>query len=175
MDNIKQNDIRLVVSDEKTLYTPFDPEPEFNSSVKEYIRSKAAVENTGQNINLTVISRQPLDEERFRTAVSNWIIEEKALFRKKENETIRMLVGMLIIGSLFFILSLALQKRFEVLKYSLLPILGSLALSKAAGILLLDMPTVRAQRWMLGEMEKQSVITFEYVHEENLSPDKELV
>ena len=86
-----------------------------------------------------------------------------------------MLVGLLILGSVFIVLSIALQKQFEVLKYSLLPIMGSLALSKATGTLIIDMPTVRAQRMMISEMEKHNVITFEYVHEDNTSPDKELV
>ena len=73
-----------------------------------------------------------------------------------------MLIGLLAFGSIFLMVSLALQQRFEVLKYSLLPIMGSLALSKATGILLIDMPTIRAQRWMLNELEKKNMITFEY-------------
>lgn len=175
MDRIKHNNIRLVVNEEHSLYMPYAPDAEFNYPVKEYIRSKSTIEDPGQSIDLTVISRETLDEERFRTAVSNWIREEKALFRVKEKETIRTLVGLLVFGSIFIMFSIALQKRFEVLKYSLLPVLGSLALSKATGILIIDMPTIRAQRKMISDLEKKSVITFEYVHEENTFPDKELV
>lgn len=175
MEITEQMDIRLVVSDEQTLYNPFNPEVEFGRDVKSYIQSKAATGDPGQSISLTVISREALDEDRFRAAVANWITEERALFRRKEKETKRMLAGLLVIGSILFVLSLALQKQFEVLKYSLLPILGSLALSKAAGILIIDMPTVRSQRWMLDEMERNNVITFEYIDEETVSPGKELV
>ena len=174
-DLIEPKDVRLVVGDESDLYNPFNPETEFSAHVKEYIQSKAAGVDPGQSINLHVISSEKLDEDKFRTAVSNWIEEEKALFKKKERETKRMLVGLLILGSVFIVLSIALQKQFEVLKYSLLPIMGSLALSKATGTLIIDMPTVRAQRMMISEMEKHNVITFEYVHEDNTSPDKELV
>lgn len=165
-DRNEQTNIRLVVSDEQTLYTPFNPDAEFSWPVKSYIQSKAAIGNPRHSINLTVISREPLDEDRFRAAVANWVGEEKALFRKKEKETKRSLAGLLVIGSALFMLSLALQTQFEVLKYSLLPILGSLALSKAAGILLLDMPTVRAQRWLIDEMERKCEITFEYGHQD---------
>ena len=175
MGHTEQEIIQLVVSEEQILYTPFSPEAELNSLVKDYIKSKAIVEDARESFGLNVISQETLDEERFRTAVSNWIKEEKAFFRIKEKETLRTFVGLLVFGSIFIILSLALQKKFEVLKYSLLPILGSLALSKATGILIIDIPTIKAQRRMINEMEKKSVITFEYVHEETASPDEELV
>lgn len=174
-DLTEQKDVRLVVEDESTLYNPFNPETEFSVYAKKYIQSKASDADLGQSINLHVISSEKLDEDKFRTAVSNWIEEEKAVFRKKERETKRMLIGLLIFGSVFIVLSLALQQRFEVLKYSLLPIMGSLALSKATGALIIDMPTVRAQKMMISQMEKHNVITFEYVNEDNTSPDKELV
>ncbi len=147
--------IRLLVSDEKTLYMPFNPEAELSENVKKYIKSKAVTAEAGQSFSLNVISQVVLDEERFRAAVSNWIKEEKALYRRKEKETLHTFVAMLIVGSLLFLLSHTLQQQFEVMKYTLLPILGSLALSKAAGILILDIPVARAERWMLDEAEKK--------------------
>ena len=57
--------------------------------------------------------------------------------------------------------SLALIDYNDVLRYSLLPIIGSLALSKAAAILVIDMPAFRAQKWILKSMEKNNVISFE--------------
>ena len=171
MIGIGQKKIRLVVSDEKELYSPFSPEAEFNDAVKNYIRSKSADDDPGKSISLTVFSQEPLDEERFRAATSNWIKEEKAAFKRKEKETLRMLIGLLIFGSAFLLLSVTLQQRFEVLKYSLLPIFGSLSLSKAAGLLIIDMPTLRTQSRLIEEMEKRSVTTFEYVREKDASPD----
>ena len=169
MDQTERTKITIIVNDEDTLYSSFSPEPEFSDKVQLYIKSKAAVEDMEHSINLHVLSRVPLDEDRFRTAVSNWIRQERALFRKIEKETIRMLIGLLVFGSIFIILSLALEKRIGVLKYTLIPILGSLALSRATGILIVDMPTIKAQRWMLNGLEKNNMITFEY------DSDKELV
>ena len=169
MEQTEQTNITLIVNDEETLYSSFSPEPEFSDRVQMYIRSKAAVEELKQSINLHAISQEPLDEDRFRAAVSSFIRQERALFRKIEKDTIRMFIGLLVVGSIFLVVSLALQQRFEVLKYSLLPIMGSLALSKATGILLIDMPTIKAQRWMLNKLGKKNLITFEY------DSDKELV
>ena len=176
MGNAEQTNIKLIVDDEQSLYVSFSPEDEFSDSVKSYIRSKLSDGmHSRQGINMTVISRKPIDEERFRSAVSNWIRDEKASFRRKERETRIALIGGLIFGSLLLILSIAIEKQVDVLKYSLLPIMGSLALGKAASILAVDVPTIRVQRWFFNEIEEKSVITFEYANEENNSPDKELV
>ena len=168
MDNKEQTKITLVVNDENSLYSPFSPEPEFSDSVQWYIRTKLAGEDVEKSISMNVISHVTLDEDRFRAAASNWIAQERKFFRKKEKETFRMLVGSLIFATVFIILSLALEQRFNLLKYSIIPILGSLALSKAAGIMAFDMPTSRAQRWILDELEKNNVITFQYDNEKKV-------
>lgn len=162
MGNAEQINIRLVVDDEQKLYTPFSPENEFSEAVKQYIRSKIATKDTRHSISLTVMSRNPLDEERFRSAVSNWVRDEKAIFRKTRKELIRMLIERLALGSVLILLSMALQKQFEVLKYSLIPVMSSLALSKAASILILELPTNAKYKKLLKDMEKNSATTFEY-------------
>ena len=140
MDHAEQQNIRMVVDDEQTLYSTFSPEDEFNESVKSYIRSKAANMDHTKSISLTVIAKEPMDEERFRAAVSSWIRDEKALFRKKQKENVRLLIGSLIFGTILILLSIFIEKQYDVAKYSLLPIMASLALGKAAGILVTDLP-----------------------------------
>ena len=81
MDNAEQKNVRLVVDDEQKLYTPFNPDDEFSEPVKAYIRTKITGKEDHQSISLTVMSHDPVNEERFRSAVSNWIRAEKALFR----------------------------------------------------------------------------------------------
>lgn len=160
--NAEQMLITIVAKDEESLYLPFSPEPEFSNIVQWYIKDKVAGEDIKKSIRLHVISREPLDEGRFRTASSNWIRSERKKFREEERETLRLLTGMLIFGSLFVILSIALANNIGVIEHTLIPIIGSLALSRAAGIMVIDMPTLRAKRWMLDGMEKNNVISFEY-------------
>ncbi len=75
-----------------------------------------------------------------------------ALLKVEYKDTIRMLIGLLVVGSVMVVLSLALQKRFEVLSYSLIPIMGSLALGNAASILAIDLPTYGVKKRMITEM-----------------------
>lgn len=167
MDKTEKKNVRLVVDDEQALYTRFSPENEFTASVKDYIRSKLVGKGLHQSIHLTVMSREPLDEERFLSAVLSWVKDEKAQFQNSRRDMMRMLTVLLTVGSVLIIVSLFLQQRYELLKYSLVPIFGSLCLSKAAGIILLDLPTNDAYKKLLNEMEQKSITTFEYGYDRN--------
>ena len=154
-------DIRLFVENEQDLYLSFSPKDEFNTGVKEYIRLKAACADYNSNIRLIVTCSAPIDEERFRSAVANWILEEKVIFRQESKVTHRMLIGMLVIASVFITLSLSLAQHFSVLSYTIIPVLGTVALSRAAVICLTDVPINKAKQRLLNEWEKNSVIVFE--------------
>ena len=161
-DHNKQQNIRLVVDDEQSLYTTFSPEDEFCESVKSYIRSKITASGFKRCTGLTVISRKPIDEDRFRLAASNWIRDEKEVFKRDRNEIVRLMIAMLIFGSVLMVLSIKLQQKYEVARYSLVPIMGSLSLSRATGILILDLPIISSKIRALNRMGEGSAVTFEY-------------
>ena len=164
MDQRKYKDVKLIVTNEESLYLPFSDGDEFSFSVRDYIKTKYSGAEIGDFLRLTVVSSVPIDEDRFRAAVTNWVQEEKLKFRQEEKTTNRMLIGMLVIASLFIILSLRLEQHVEALSYTIIPVLGSVALGRAAGICLTDLPINRARRQMLNDMEQNSPIIF--VHEE---------
>lgn len=155
-------DIRLLVNNEQDLYTPLSPESEFRQEVKDYIRKKAACADYNNNFRLRVICSSPVDEQKFRAAVASWAREEKISFSQESKATNRLLVGMLVIASVFIILSLYLAKYLSVLSYTIVPVLGSVALGRAAGIFLSDLPINTAKQRLIDEWEKKSIIVFEY-------------
>ena len=132
MHHVEQMNIILVVEDEKSLYTNFSPEAEFDHDVKEYIKSKIAGEEDNKSVQLTV-----------------------------ENTT-RLFLGLLVFGSIMILLSSVLVSRFTVLQNTLIPIMGSVSLTRAVRTLIIDVPKVRAQKWIFKEMEKNNVVSFEY-------------
>ena len=95
-DHKEQRNIRLVVENEQDLYTTFSPTDEFNDSVKGYIRSKMTSRGFNRYTGLTVVSRKHIDEKRFRSAVSNWVRDEKRVLSQNRKETVRMLIGLLL-------------------------------------------------------------------------------
>ena len=111
MDQTGPKSISLVVNNEESLYTPFSPEAEFTELVKAYIRSKLADEKYLQGISMTVFAQEPIDEERFRTASANWIRSEKTVFKTQERNTIRMLIGTLVFGSIMILMCLHIWLR----------------------------------------------------------------
>lgn len=172
MDNTKNNSIKLIVNNEEDLYNHFSPEDEFDDSVKSYITSKIVDKDNVRGISLTVISQNPLDEKRFLSAVECWIADEKAKFHLNQRNTFLTLIGALIFGSIMLLLCLTLEKTIDVLQYSLMPIMGSLALGKAAGILVEDLPLIKAQSMVFKEIEKNNVIVFEYGQDNSITASK---
>ncbi len=74
----------------------------------------------------------------------------------------RLFFGLLVFGSIMILLSSFLVSRFTVLQNTLIPIMGSVSLTRAVRTLIIDVPKVRAQKWIFKEMEKNNVVSFEY-------------
>ena len=83
MKENKPVNIKIKVDDEETLYTPFTPDPDLNYHIKAYIKTKSAGIDYKSTIALTVISKSHIDEDKFMTAIANWISDEKAIFRNQ--------------------------------------------------------------------------------------------
>lgn len=158
-------EIRLKVDKEENLYNPLNPESEFSYGVKNYLRTQMTRAGYKTSFRLRVLSSTAMDEEKFREASANWMREEKSLLRQEAKQSNRMLMGMLLIASFFIILSLSLTKHISVLSYTIIPVLGSVALGRAAGICLTDLPINTAKRNMIDEMESQNNIIFEYAED----------
>ena len=71
-----------------------------------------------------------------------------------------MLIGMLAVASALIFLSIFMQTRIEVLKYTIIPVLGSVALGRATGICITELPINRAKRQMIDQIEQNSTIEF---------------
>ena len=161
-DHKEPKNIRIVVEDEEALYTKLSPEDEFNDSIKSYIRAKITGRGFNRYTGLTVISRKPIDEDRFRAAVSNWVRDENEAFKRDRKDTVLLLIGLLIFGSALMVFGIKLQQQYEVVKYSLVPIMGSLSLSRATGLLIIDLPIISSKINALNRMERGSMVSFEY-------------
>ncbi len=162
MEYTEKTNIRLIVDDEQSLYIRFSPEAELSEGVRSYIKSKIAGKYLNNDISLTVISSAPIDETRFKAAVMNWIREEKEKLSQDVKTTLRLLVGMLAVATIFIILSMSLTKQYNVISYTIIPVLGSVALGRAAGICVTEMPIKHASLQLVREMENNSKIFFEY-------------
>lgn len=161
-DHKEKKNISIVVENEQELYTLLSPEDEFNDSVKSYIRSKITGGGMKRYVGLTVISRTPIDEDRFRSAVAHWARDEKEALGSDRKEKLRLLIGLLVFGSILVVFSIKLQQKYEVARYSLVPIMGSLSLSRATGILIIDLPILSSQIKAFNRVERGSEVTFEY-------------
>jgi len=160
------NDIKLLVNDEHSLYIPYSPETEFNQGLKNYIKSKIAAAGIKNKVKLTVLSGVSIDEEKFRTASANWIQDERKTLIQENRHTKRLLVGLLVMASLFIIISMILRKNNDVFSYTIIPVLGSVALGRAAGLCIIDLPTNKVKLELIKDIEKNNSIVFERIDSE---------
>ncbi len=140
-------DIKIVVNDEDSLYVPYSPESEFNEGLKSYIRSKVAEESSGSGIRLIVMSPSPINEEKFKTAIRNWTRDQRAVFVREDKITSRTLISLLVFASFFIILSMYLSKYDNVFSYTIIPVLGSVALGRAAGMFITELPVSKGKKY----------------------------
>ena len=156
-------DIRIIVENENSLYVPYSPESEFNEGIKSYIRSKVAEESSGSGIRLIVMSSSPINEEKFKTANRNWIRDQKAIFAREDKISTRTLLALLVFASLFIILSMYLSKYDNVFSYTIIPVLGSVALGRAAGMFITELPVSKGKKYYMDMVEKNSTVVFERI------------
>lgn len=154
-------DIKIIVNDEKSLYVPYSPDSEFNEGIKSYIRLKTTEAKMDHSIRLIVMSPFAMNEEKFRTAIRNWVKDEKILFEREAKISRQMMIAMLVIASLFIVLSMYLSKYDNVFSYTIIPVLGSVALGRAAGMCVTEFPVNAAKKHFLNEVEKTSTVVFE--------------
>ena len=162
-------DINLLVNDEQAIYETLSPDVEFKNSLKDFIKDKIVCSRYKNSFRLTVFSPTPIDEQRFRSAVSNWIRDEKTIFRQEVKLVLRMLIGMLIIGSLFIVFGLFLAEKDNVFSYTIIPVVGSVALGKAATIIITELPISIAKVRILNNIEKNNLIIFKHYDEQENS------
>jgi hypothetical protein len=93
--------------------------------------------------------------------VSNWVRDEEDVFKSDRYEKDCLLIGLLLFGSALVVFGIKLQEKIEVARYSLVPIMGSLSLSRATGILVIDLPLLSSKIKLLKRVESGSMITFE--------------
>lgn len=156
------NNIRLLVNDEQSLYTPFSPDDELSEPVKSYIRSKVIGHDYRQEIKLTVISSSPLDEEKFKSAIANWIEDERAVFEQNEKQSTTLTSAIFIIGVSIIILLSLLKQHLEPLTAAIILIIGTGLTAKGVQRWYEQVTTFKAKKWLTAEKGKKSTIVFEY-------------
>jgi len=110
---------------------------------------------------LTVISSSPLDEERFRSAIANWIKDEKTLFIRKEKQSVQLPSAMFIIGASIIILITLLRQFIELLTYAVILIIGTAVLGRGVTNWYEHTLGIKAKKWLLSELNKTNVIVFQ--------------
>ena len=148
--------IRLKVENEDELYNSFDPlEDRISEDVKLYIADRISRKSIGQDIELHIISEEPIDEDRFHNALQGWISEEKAgIIADRRKNTIQQL-WLLSIGVVFIAISAMLESQVSVIWFTVLSTIGAFSVWEAANIWIVENPKLRLRKRMIRRIGNQ--------------------
>ena len=85
------------------------------------------------------------------------------MFAREDKITSRTLISLLVFASFFIILSMYLSKYDNVFSYTIIPVLGSVALGRAAGMFITELPVSKGKKHYMDIVEKNSTIVFERI------------
>lgn len=159
-------EIRIKVNREEELYDPFDPDMEvLSSDAADYIikrfEEKAKI---GDEPVIKVISSNPLNKERVKSAFTLFIDGKISVLEKEQKRTIIKQIGLFLIGIAFIALWLILASSIKNIAAEVLSIIGSFAVWEAANIWIVEAPKLRLEKRLLKRL-KDTKVEFEYIKE----------
>ncbi|MBQ6494020.1 MAG: hypothetical protein IJI92_09185 [Erysipelotrichaceae bacterium] len=152
--------VNLKIEKESDLYCPYNDDHELNSEVAEYLLSKVRGNNIREEIMIRIFSKEPLDQERVRRSIGEWIRNAEQQYKEESKSDRNKLLIYFLVGLFFVALSLVLDSYIDNLMFTILSTIGSLAISESALIWLEENPTVRILRLLADKWLKSLDIEF---------------
>lgn len=152
-------DISLKIHEEADLYSGFDPDQTLLSDeVISYIVRRYQEKDLGDKPRLHIISDLPLDEDRVRKNIRDYMQQELEISVKEQKKITLKQLRLAVIGIAFIAVWLVLSAFTGTVIAEVLSIIGSFAVWEAANIWIIDRPEMRLTRMRLKKLMETEVI-----------------
>lgn len=141
-------EIRIRIHEERDLYHPLDPDQKLLSDdVISYLQRKYNDDSqAGRKMTIQIVSDQPVNEERVRSAFHDYVDHEyNSLVREQHRTRIRQL-RLFLIGIFFIAIWLYFSMKKDNIFVEVLSIIGSFAVWEAADIWIVESPELRIRK-----------------------------
>ena len=153
--------LKLSVDNEKELYHAFDPdETQLSDEVVSYLSDRMTERNLGEEVDLQIISPDPVDEDKFRNAVAKWVSDEQRLIRIERRKNLLQMIWRFGLGMLFIIISLMVQSKVSAVWFTVLSTIGAFSIWEAANIWIIENPKLRMRKRVMEKMSGYITIRF---------------
>ena len=150
--------ISVHVSDEDTLYNPFDAAKQtLSAALTDYITSCYTEKHFHESAVL-VFSGTHIDGERLKKALLRYIQKELEHNDRRRKRNVVKMLRLLVIGLLFVSAGILLGKRLNSILLEVLSIIGSFAVWEAANIWIVENPETALRERFLKRLMETSVI-----------------
>ena len=145
--------IKLDIEKESDLYCPYNSDHELSSDIGEYYLSKVKERGIKDSIVIRISSLEPLDEERVRNSIGNWLRSADNEYKREARENRIRQIAYFAVGLVFIVISLVLDNYMKTLMFTIFSTIGSLAISESALIWLEENPKIAlvrklAEKWL---------------------------
>ena len=150
--------ISIDVVDEMNLYNKFDRDGlTLSEDVISYIISKAEVNLLKDKIEIELISKEAIDENKFIAAFNNYIEDQSKILKKEDRLNLTKQIWMSIIGVIFIAMSISLSIKFDDLILEVISTIGSFALWEAANSWLLERKSLKLSKIHLIKLSNSEI------------------
>ena len=158
------NQIKLRVQSEEWLYQTLDPEEAcFTDEIRSYIYGKMVRQIKQKDHEIIVQSPEQLNEEKFLSAVRQWIRDDKESMRteRKKDMVMQTYFGLLGIG--FLLLEIILEGKASIVWQTVISAVSGFSLWEVVNIWIFQFPVLRLRKKVLEKITKKTKIRFERV------------
>lgn len=141
-------EIRIRIHEEMDLYHPLDPDQKLLcDDVISYLQRKYNDDSqAGRKMTIQIVSDQPVNEERVRSAFHDYVDHEyNSLVREQRRTRIRQL-RLFLIGIFFIAIWLYFSMKKDNIFVEVLSIIGSFAVWEASDIWIVESPELRIRK-----------------------------
>ena len=150
MKNAPTKEIRLKIHDESEMFSPMDPDQRLLSEdVIDYLSRVFLNKHRRlrENFVITIVSDEPVNEERVRTAIREEFDRQKDDVKYSLKRLMLKLICLAVLGAAILSLWLYFSANYETVGVEILSIMGWVCVWEATSIAILQRPDLR-RMWL---------------------------
>ncbi len=154
--------INIRLKDETELYDPLDPEQmTLSDDVIGYVMEKGQRKKLGEQLEIHLISDEPVDREHAEKAFDRWCDDTLLNIKKEYRRNHMQQLWMFLIGVLFIAVSLFAQGKVNAVIFTVLSTIGAFSIWEASGFFIIKNPQLRFRRRMVNWLREKGRICFD--------------
>lgn len=139
--------MKIKIDSEGELYNSFDKyEETLSEDLISYINNKEEVSSIKEKETIELISKEKIDEDKFKKAFEKYCNEQLMLIKRKQKINSTKQIWLLVLGIIFIIFSITLADKLNVIVLEIISTIGSFSIWESANSWLLQSKVIKFEK-----------------------------